>query len=124
MNVGVFSLTGFGLALSNASGPGRTFPDRGRPLLLLLGDWGPILVSVTTAMTGVVALAAAIAGCVWTSLGVVARVLVAARALLMLYPRLASDAGGFAVILFALWISRLRGNAVIPDIKAEEEGSN
>ena len=93
------------------------------PLLLMQGDWLPILVSVATAMIGVVALTAAIVGCVWTRIGVFARALMAAGALLMLYPGLVSDAGGLAVILFALWISRFRGGTPIPEIKADEEGA-
>lgn len=92
------------------------------PLLLLQGDFGPIAISVMTAMIGVVALAAAIVGCVWTRIGFVARSLLATGALLMLYPGLASDVGGLAVILLALWIGRLRGDTSISDIKADKEG--
>ena len=93
------------------------------PLLLMQGDWLTILVSVATAMIGVVALAAAIVGCVWTRISVFVRAQLAAGALLMLYPGLTSDAGGLAMILLALWIIRFRGGTPIPEIRVDEEGA-
>lgn len=68
------------------------------PVILLQGAPLAVAASILTAVIGVVALAGAVVGCVFTRLDWLSRGLMGLGALLMLYPGLASDAGGAALI--------------------------
>lgn len=95
------------------------------PLLLMQGEWLSVLIALGSAMVGVVTLAAAIVGCTWGRIGITARLLLAAGALMMLYPGLGSDLVGLVVILCGLWVGRVTGDsrAVHQTKTADEEGT-
>lgn len=92
------------------------------PLLLMQGEWLSVLIALASAMIGVVTLAAAIVGCTWVRIGIVARVFLTSGAIMMLNPGLVSDTVGLMVILLGLWISRLGGAATVNAVE-EEEGT-
>jgi TRAP-type uncharacterized transport system fused permease subunit len=77
------------------------------PVILLQGAPLAVAGSLLTAVIGVVALAAAIVGCALSRLDWLARGLMGLGSLLMLYPGLASDAGGAALIAAGLGWSTL-----------------
>ncbi|WP_417249441.1 TRAP transporter permease [Celeribacter sp.] len=72
------------------------------PALLLQGGWLDILVSVATAIVGVVALAGAIVGSLWRRIRFVSRLPLAAGALLMLIPGVPTDVAGAVLILIGI----------------------
>lgn len=82
------------------------------PKLLMQGSAVPVLIAVATASIGVIALAAAVIGCAWTKMSIISRSLLTTGALLMLYPGLASDAGGVALIICGLTLTALTGRSI------------
>lgn len=81
------------------------------PVLLLRGGVGEILLSLSTAIIGVMALASAIIGYAIARLGWLSRLMLAAGALMTLYPEAMSDLIGLALIggaLLTAWLSDRR----------------
>jgi TRAP-type uncharacterized transport system fused permease subunit len=78
------------------------------PALVLQGGLAVGLGAVVTAIIGVIALSAAIVGCLQARIGAGARLLLAGGALMMLAPGLLTDATGGALILAGALLGRLR----------------
>ena len=78
------------------------------PALVLQGGLAVSLGAVVTAIIGVIALSAAIVGCLQARIGAGARLLLAGGALMMLAPGLLTDATGGALILAGALLGRLR----------------
>lgn len=78
------------------------------PALVLQGGWLEILVSVATAIVGVVALAGAIVGSLWRRIAFASRLPLAAGALLMLIPGISTDVVGAVLILIGICFAASR----------------
>ncbi|WP_320178839.1 TRAP transporter fused permease subunit [Roseovarius pacificus] len=78
------------------------------PALVLQGGWLEILVSVATAIVGVVALAGAIVGSLWRRIAFASRLPLAAGALLMLIPGISTDVAGAVLILIGIGFAASR----------------
>ncbi|GGO60159.1 TRAP transporter, 4TM/12TM fusion protein [Roseovarius pacificus] len=78
------------------------------PALVLQGGWLEILVSVATAIVGVVALAGAIVGSLWRRIAFASRLPLAAGALLMLIPGISTDVVGAVLILIGIGFAASR----------------
>lgn len=77
------------------------------PGLLMEGDAGTILINFATATVGVLALSAAIIGYALSPLNALHRILYLAGAILLIEGTIATDIGGFAILVFNL-LSQIR----------------
>jgi TRAP-type uncharacterized transport system fused permease subunit len=78
------------------------------PSLLWIGDWRTVATSCISASLGVVCLAAALQGSLWTELKLWQRIALFAAALLLIKPGLITDAIGLALLASVVVAQKLR----------------
>lgn len=83
------------------------------PSLLMDGAPGEIIISILTALIGVIILAAGVIGWLITKATIVERIALIAGGLLTIYPGLLSDGIGVVLIISILFIQRRREIKII-----------